>query len=375
MKKLVGIDIGATEVRVAEVSGIDARGQAIVTKIGLSPIKEGAIVGGQVKNPSDVALALQRAIKAAGVSKRGFILGMASPNVSLEHIELPSTIKKNEREQAIRIGEYPISPLFSLDKASIATQSISTEVRSGVQISTFAVASSLDEELEMLKKVCKLANCQPKAIDLSGAAILRSSVRLNPDLQEVATIVDIGASKVTVTTRVGPYMRSVRTSLGGGHDLTRALAAAMNESPEEAERRKHSMALSQGFEEQNRVQNYGFEEEQITEEEFRANLANKTLSNSAGSLVELIANLIESDAATIGAYTEGVALCGGGARLKGIKDKLHHRTGLKVAVVDPFLRIEHSKRNEAFFTGEKENPVIVMNLAVAVGLALWKEPS
>lgn len=376
MKRMVGVDIGATEVRVAEVAGIDASGHAIVTRLGLSPIEEGAISAGRIHKPEQVALALQRALKAAGVPRRGFILGMGNPEVAMTQVELPTSVKKSEREAAIRMGGLEISPNVPLEDASVSTQNIKTEVIDGIPMVTLSVAAVLQAQVDLLRTVCKLAGCEPRAIDLSGAALLRALTRLTPGAAEVASVVDIGSSKVTVATRDGLYLRSLRTVPGGGIEVSRALMTVTGEGFEQTEARKFKMKVRSMQRETKLEPSYGFGEEvELSSAERSSKAADDALTSAVELLVESVAQSIEADSSSMGAPPQAIIICGGTARLKGIKEKIQQRLGVPVAVGKPWLRIERSKRNALYLINGEEDPVTVMNLAVAVGLALWKEPS
>lgn len=374
MKRMVGVDLGATAVRVAEVAGIDTQGFAIVTRAGFSPVKDGSIVGGKIIDPQQVALALQRALKAAGVSRRGFILGFSSSDTGVSRVSLPTSIKPSERENAIRMSGHVVSSNISLSDAIITTQPIGTEISDGFPVVTLAVGAASKADIDTLKAVCKLAGCEPRALDFSGAALLRALTRSTPDAQEVATVVDIGSSKVTIATRSGLHMVSLRTFTGGGLEISRSLMEVTNESFEDVERRKFQMRVPASYQNASGLVSYLEEEPSLTAEERLIKASEKALSAAAESLIESIAQPIEGDSSLIGELPQGITLVGGTSRLRGVKDKLQQRIGIPVVVGKPWLRLERSQRNALFFQGGQEDPVAVMDLTVAVGLALWKEP-
>ena len=98
MSKLVGVDIGSTSVRAVEVAGVDVKGYALISRIGSSPLPQGAVVAGRVRSPKDVSVALVRALRAAGLPRHGFILGMTSPDLALTTMVFPATVRASERE-------------------------------------------------------------------------------------------------------------------------------------------------------------------------------------------------------------------------------------------------------------------------------------
>lgn len=377
--RMVGVDLGSTEVRVVEVKGIDSRGFAVISRIGIAPLKEGSIQGGRIKNHHMVSVALLSALKAAGVSTYGFVVGISSPEVAVTRMALPAAIKREEREAAIRNMDRTISPTIPMADSVISTNLVRVATTGdGVAFANLAVAAALSGEVDAITKVCKIARCSPRAVDLSGAALMRAIVRAPATTEDIHTAVDIGATKITVVTRQGLHLRSIRSAAGGGSDITRALVAATGEDMVLAERRKMSMRLGSAPLAQavDLSGGYGLEDDEaaVDVDAGAQTAAEEGLSNAAEAMVEQIASSIEHDSAS-GGFTQLVSLCGGTALLRGLKERLHQRVGVPVSIGRPWAVIEPSKRNAQYFNDGVEDPRLLLSLATAVGLALWKEPS
>lgn len=373
LNRLVGVDIGATAVRAVEVAGVDANGFAIVTRLAIVPLEPGAVVAGRVRNPKAVSAALLTALREAKLPRYGVVLGMSSPDTALARLPLPAVIRPDEREGAIRSADRPLAATFTLDESSLSTQTIRVDTAAdGTQVAVVAVAAALRSEVEALQQVCRLARVTPRAVDLSGVATVRALTRLDPASNEVATVVDIGASKTTVATRAGMHVRSLRVTAGAGSDLTRAIAAITEEDFDTAERRKLAYRLrtqvqqTQGF-------SYGFEEEDPSVEALTP--MDRAVSSAVDALVDSVAQAVETDAANHGSFSQGVTLCGGTALLRGLKDRMQQRVGVPVQIGRPWAEIERSSRNAAYFTDGVADPRVLLSIATATGLALWKEPS
>lgn len=373
MSRMVGVDIGATAVRAVEVAGVDSNGFAIVTRLAIVPLEAGSVVAGRIRNPKNVSTALLAALREAKLPRYGVVLGLSSPDTAIAHLPLPAVIRVDEREGAIRSLDRPIAPTFSLDDSAIATQTVRIDTSpDGTQTQLVAVAAALQSEVEMIRQVCRLARVTPRALDLAGAATVRALTRLDPSSNEVATVVDVGASKTTVATRAGMHLRSLRVTAGAGSDLTRSIAAITGEDFETAERRKIAYRLktstqqTQGF-------SYGFDEDDPSSN--AVSPMDKAVSAAVDALVDSIAQAIETDAANRGSYTQGVTLCGGTALLRGLKDRVQQRVGVPVQIGRPWAEIERSSRNAAYFTEGVADPRVLLSIATATGLALWKEPT
>jgi type IV pilus assembly protein PilM len=370
MKGMIGIDIGATAVRAAEVVGVDSNGFAVVRRLAIAPIAEGAVVAGRVKNVEQVAAAMLRVLKESGLPRYGVVIGMATPDVALTRMLLPASVRREERIPALLAAGRPIAPTFGLDESALATSLAAVEPQSeGVPLATIDVAAARQAELDTVLAACRLAKITPRAVDLTGAALLRSLTRANPSYGEISTVVDIGATKTTVATREGLRLRSVRTIVGGGTDLTRALMVVTEDDFEAAEKRKMTMRLTTGAPSQ--ISTTYFD----TELGETRNAADTALSQAADLLVDAIGQAIEADAANHGSFTQGIALCGGSSLLRGLKDRLQSRVGVPVMIGRPWAEIEQNRKNATYIRDGRTDPRILLAIAPAVGLALWREPA
>ena len=373
MSKLVGVDIGSTAVRAVEVAGVDVKGYALISRVGISPLPQGAVVAGRVRSAKDVSVALVRALRAAGLPRHGFVLGLTSPDVALTTMVFPSTVRASQREGSIRAMGRPLGTTFSLEESRLATYLAGTTTTAeGLSMSTIGVAAALDADVKALQSVCELARCAPRAIDLSAAGLLRSLIRVNSAAGEVGTIVDVGATKTMVATRQGMYLRSLRTTVGAGDEVTRAIAAVTRGSFEEAEQQKYTMRLEEG---RGSVDaGYGTDDDDFARS-LRRSPVDSAFSGAVDMLVDAIAQSVEADAANFGSMSQRITLTGGTALLHGFKRKLQQRLGIPVATGRPWADVERSRRNAAFFKDGKVDPRFLVVLSCATGLALWKERS
>lgn len=372
MAKMIGIDIGTTEIRAVEIAGVGPDGFAIVTKIGISFLPEGAVVGGRIRQPEIVGQVLARALKDGGIPKYGVVIGMANPDIAVQKMLLPASVRRDERISAVRALGRPISSTIELDESVISSALVSiTPSVEGVPMATVDIVAAKQSEIDAILIACKIAKVVPRAIDLTGAALLRSLTRANSQSGEVGTVVDIGATKVTVTTRQGSQMRSVRTTLGGGNDLTRSLMALTGETFVDAERRKMSMKLNSAI----RESFSGGYVDDIEDHKVVRNAVDDALSNAVDALVESIGQSIEADSVNHGSYTQVVTLCGGTTLLRGLKDRIQSRVGVPVAIGRPWADIERTKKNAKYFIEGRPDPRLLLSIAPAAGLALWREPA
>lgn len=377
----VGVDLGSNAVRVAEVDGLTKDSFARVTKAATVPLQPGAIVGGRIKDPAAVAHALRRALKDAKIGPYGLVFGLTSPETAVALTSMPASLSAPDWSAALRISDKPISPKLPIAKSALSMYQVA-EVAGpdGAPLTrTLLTAGALNDELGALLQVCRLAKVTPRAVDLAGAATARCLTRTVDGNDDVATLVDIGGSKVTVVTRQGLHLRSLRTFDGGGDRITRAIMGAVGCTYEDAEDLKLSTRLRSAETPAAKPvvedgTGYGSAEESSVRDEDTSDVAYESLSTATDSLVDDIAAAVESDADAHPANpTQGIMLCGGTSLLRGLKDRLVQRTGVHVQVGRPWATVVASKRTENLLIDGAEDPVSMLTLATAIGLAMWKE--
>ena len=370
--KMIGMDVGTTAVRVVEIAGVGPDGFAVITRIGIAALPEGAVVGGRIRSPERVAYAMKRALRESGIPRYGIVLGMATPDVSMAKMLLPASVRREERLGAVTALGRPISPTLGLSDSALTTSLVEiSQTTEGTPMATIDVVATRQSDLDALLEAARMARIVPRAVDLTGAALLRSLTRANASFGEVGTVVDIGATKVTVATRQGARLRSLRTTQGGGAELTRALMTVTGELFADAEERKLSMRLTSS---ENTRLTGGYVDD-ADEYQRAVSPAQDVLNSACDMLVESIGQSIEADSANHGSYTQAVIMCGGTTLLRGLKDRLQARVGVPVAIGRPWVDVERTRRNAVYFVDGRPDPRVLLQIAPAAGLALWRDPS
>jgi type IV pilus assembly protein PilM len=378
MAGTVGIDIGSTAVRVVRVSRIDDDGYAVVDRAGVARMREGAVLGGAIKSPQTVAMAISAALKSAGVSGYGAVIGLPSANVAIAPQVMPSAVARESRVSSLRALNRQISPTLPLATSDLAVSYVRTDVTAeGVSNDLLTVAAASRIDLSLLRQVCALAKVTPRAIDLSAAGTLRALYRGVDGAQDTASLVDIGATKVSIATRQGAHLRSLRIVTAGGDEVTRALMREADLDLDEAERRKRTLTLPDAARMSVQLTGGGFDSGYGVEDDVQATTSRTSfdmvLVSMTDALIEQVAQALDNHAVTYGVYPQGVVLCGGGALLKGFKERLAQRLGIDVHLGAPWARVQRSRRTETLFGADgAESPQMMLELATAIGLASWE---
>jgi cell division ATPase FtsA len=288
---------------------------------------------------------------------------------------LSGAIKASEREGVFRTNQREISPALPLSTSAFSTCLLHSELGADSAVNdTLMAAVCARSELETITQVCKLARAVPRAVDLSGAATLRALVRCAPDSTDVATIIDIGATKTSIATRQGRYLRSLRVVGVGGADFTRAIVSATKDDPEAAEQRKHSMRVDSIRSVQTLPQtSYMDEHTVIASDSVSQTDFEEAAERVCVALLEQIQDAVDQDASTYDSYPQGIILTGGGALLGGLKERISQRLGVQTRIGRPWGRIERNRKTETYFTGGTEDVEVLQTLSTAIGLGLWTE--
>jgi type IV pilus assembly protein PilM len=345
--KRVGLDIGATHVRVAEVEfsgkGPGTTGSGTLTAFAEAPLPRGAVQGGEVIDVSAVATAIKKAVAAAGTAGKEVVIGVGSEGVIVREIEIPELPMAQLRSSLpFQVQEMlPMSTSESLLDFYPTAQRVdgSSSLLRGIMVA--APKTTVSQNLLAVEG----AGLRPVGVDLNGFALMRSQMTSELAARIVA-FVDIGARITNVVITQGGQPRLVRTLAGGGQDATDAVAAALHIDVQEAEELKRHTGLGEPANRQ--LQG-----------------AHEAILGTTRSLVESIRNTFVYYASNNpGEAIEHVVITGGGAHLAGLGQYLASATRLPVRYGNSFARVSASKK-----LGSDATKGLDARVPVAIGLA------
>jgi Tfp pilus assembly PilM family ATPase len=368
----VGVDIGASAVRVVEVVGVDSDGFAIIRRVGIHPLPDGAVSDGEVQRPVDVGEAIAAAIREARVPRYGFVVGLSARSVGLGRVTIPDAVGPHERNTFIRNQNKEITPTVKLVDAALSWNTLTSALKGGRIVHHLNVAVASKNSVDKLLTACQYAGVQPMAVDLTGAALVRSVCRVPADDDSVVMIADIGASKTLLATREGQHLRSVRVLRTGSAKITRTLQGLLRVSFEEAERIKRTVEVGPNVD-----VNLSHSRGPGSEFSSAAGPA-YTVVQEVRNIGEQIANAIDNESADGRRPVQGILLVGGGSRQPGFAERVRAQTGIPAEVASQWAELQYSKRTAHYFrlAGDmaEPDPDILTGLTTAVGLALWRKP-
>ena len=240
-RKVVGLDIGTTAVRAAEVSV--RRGQVVLERIGQAGLPDGAVTDGEVSDPAAVATALKDLWRRTRISNRRVMLGVANQRVVVRLVDLPWMPPAELRASiAFQAGDYLPIPVdqTELDHAVIGEH----EAAGGQRLLRVLLVAAHKEMVAGHLEAVRAAGLRPVGIDLNSIALLRSLGPVAGFDEGAEALVDVGARVTNMVIHNNGVLQFVRILLMGGEDVTSTLERVMELDREAAERTK--LAASAG---------------------------------------------------------------------------------------------------------------------------------
>ena len=233
----IGVDIGATAVRAAELKGQPPS----LVRVGQVPLPPGAVASGEVRDPEAVGAALRDLWKSAKFRKREVVLGVGNQRVVVREVSLPWLPDKEFRASLpFQVQEHVPIPVEEAVLDYEALEEYEQEGRKMVRLLLVAAQKTMVDQLVQCAEAAKLT---PVGIDLVPFAIVRSAGSvdgMNLEAQDAGdeAIVDIGADLTSICVHAAGVPRFVRVLSSGGREITSAVARSMGRSATSAKGRR-----------------------------------------------------------------------------------------------------------------------------------------
>ena len=344
-KTRIGLDIGSTAVRAAEV----AEGSPpTVIRAAQLPLPPGAVENGEVRDAEPVSDTLRELWSRGGFKSRKVWLGVGNQRVVVREITLPAMPEKELRQSlGFQVQEFIPMPV---DDAVLDYHVIGeTEAEDRPMLRLLLVAAQ-KSMVDALVSAAIGAKLEPMGLDLVPFAMVRAvgSTGVGMDLEAGGgeALVDVGAHVTNIVVHASGETRFVRILPSGGRDITTAIAAGLSLEDEIAERLKRGELV---------------EEAPATPEQ-----AHEIAMTRATQFVDEIRSSLEFYAAqSQGARIDRLLLAGGGSKLEGFIEIVRQRIPVTVEQGRVFSRYGSNLGLSPDAQSEAE-PV----LATAVGLAI-----
>jgi type IV pilus assembly protein PilM len=233
----IGVDVGSTAVRVAEVAAGDI---PVVVRAAQVPLPPGVVEAGEVRQPDAVAEALREVWSRSGVKSKQVYLGVGNQRVVVREVALPWLPEKELRDTlGFQVQEF--IPMAS-DDAVLDFDPLGEMNQGGRRMVRILLVAAHRPMVNALVEAALAAKLDPQGIDLTPFAVVRAvgtgDEGLDLDSSGDEAIVDIGAQVTSICVHDRGVTRFVRMLPSGGRDITLALASGLGVDEAAAERLK-----------------------------------------------------------------------------------------------------------------------------------------
>jgi type IV pilus assembly protein PilM len=353
---VVGLKIGASQVAAARVT--NANGAPQLLQVARVELPEGVVVGGELRDVEGLGEALKELFAKNKLPKRGVRLGIANNRIGVRTFEIAGIEDPRQLANAIRFRAQETLPI-PLEEAVLDWQVLSERVdeETGQLVRRVLLVVAYRELVDRYVMACHKAGIRLAGIDLEAFAMLRALTAPPaadaPAANGAQVVVNVGHDRSTFAVSDGRVCEFTRVLAWGGHNLSVAIARALDMTPSEARPIKHALSLVATF-----APPEGVPVEAM-------NTAREVVSRELQSFArELVSSLrfYQNQPGSLGIGE--VVLTGGTAHLPGLADELHRLIGVPVRVGDPLNRVALAKKFR------ESDEYAIGSLTVAIGLGI-----
>lgn len=349
-KKLaIGLDIGATALRAAEVS-CDAKGHHVeLVRYAEFPLPLNAVRDGEITDAATVVQGLRALWAKAGFSSKDVIIGVGNQRVAVRPLNMPQMpLEQVQAALPFQVQDLLPMPVEDALLGYYPTASVAGADGSAA-FDGMLVAAARETVLNNLQ-VIEAAGLKPVVVDLAGFALLRIMARGALSGGTVA-FVDIGARGTSVVVATDGMPKFVRSLPNGAQDLTDAFARATGAPLEDAAQvlRTRGLAATESAEYQGAAGPFG---------------------GSVRTLVDGIRNSIAFYASTSPtAPVTTVVLSGGGAFVPGLGQAIASTTRMRTVLGNPLEGVNVAKQLKDTDVLRGREATLAMSIGLGMGVA------
>jgi type IV pilus assembly protein PilM len=332
VKKLVGLKIGASQLAASRVVN---NGAAELVQVARQPLEQGVVVGGEVRDPEALALALKQFFAKNKLPRKGVRLGIASNRIGVRVFDLVGIDDEKQLENAIRFRAQEALPI-PLDEAVLDYHVLGESLDAdGTAMQRVLLVVAYRELVERYVSACKKAGITLAGVDLEAFALLRAlgAPRAEETEADSALVaVSIGHDRSTFAVSDGRICEFTRVIEWGGATLNVAIARALDLAPSEVEQLKRLVSLESPA-----------VPEGVAPDQY-AGAVDAVRRQVQAFARELVSSLQFYQHQTGSLGIGEIVVTGGTAGLAGLASELQSLIGVRVRVGDPLARMKVSKK-------------------------------
>ena len=240
--KLLGIDIGCSSVKLAEITA-DADGM-VVTALGEVPMPQDVILNDEIANPRELASVIKKLCKDCNTNcKKAVFAITAKSNILVRVLDVPRSDNSKQVKLSVK---YEVERLFPHSSYDTEFDFVPVPARKkDPNNEPVFVVAAYRKLVEDLLKVSKMAGLSLDAIEVGELAMGRSLIDpVVAESEPICAILDLGANKSSISVYDGTTIKNPGMDLSTtGNTFTRVISDVMGNSSFEAEELKKDYAM------------------------------------------------------------------------------------------------------------------------------------
>lgn len=339
-KKVIGLDIGTSSIKLAEMD-FNGKGAQLLS-FGFAPTPPNSVSGGEIIDIASVGLAIQSLISEVKSKRKSVSTAMWGTAVIVKKITIPRMDKKLIKEQ-IRFEAEQYIP-FDINNISLAHHILATSASPDTM--DILLIAAQNELVTQYTQVIEIAGLNCGVLDVSGFALANSfELNYGKVSGEAIGLLNFGAAITNFVVVQNGEVIFCRDIPVGGSNYTNEIHKAMGVTVAEAEALKLS-AISR---------------REVPDE----------VHSIISATNEAVTEEIRSSLDFLSATTNGLVLSrffytGGSSATSGLVETVSRVTGIKMQPFNPFIKI---KANPKKFSPEYLEQISTF-AGVVTGLAL-----
>ncbi|WP_061965911.1 type IV pilus assembly protein PilM [Demequina aurantiaca] len=344
----VGLDIGATAVRAAEVTSSAQGGDVELVRYAEQSLPPNAVRDGEVVDQLAVTQAIKSLWAQGDFSTKDVILGVGNQRVAVR----PMTLAKMpyaELQASLPFQVQESLPMPADEAVMSFLPTYETQSELGVSWEGLLVAAWKEGVMTNVRAV-ESAGLKPVSIDLCGFALVRSMAR-GALAQGTTALVDIGARITTVVVTTDAVPRFVRVLSTGAENLTETLARSTGMGLQDAGQILRTQGLNA-----------------VNAPEY---------ASAAGPFGDATRTLLEGIRSSIGFYAQNnptapvqvVVLTGGGATMPGLGQTIASATRTRALLGNPLEGVSMGRKVGGADAFRGREGTMAMTIGLGLGVA------
>lgn len=233
-KELVGVDVGSYAVKMVQLT--EGKSGHRLENLGMALLPHEAVADGRIAKPDIVADVLRKLSKNLKIKPGPIAASVSGYEVMIKKIEMP-TMTEDELGARLRQEIAQYVP-YQLDEVSVDYEILDVS-KSRAKFMDVLLVAAKKEAVSSYVAMLRAASFDPVVLDVDYFALSNAfEATYGVFAEENIALMDIGASKTTMTIVQAGRPLFTRDLTFGGHSITHRIATEFETSMENAERIK-----------------------------------------------------------------------------------------------------------------------------------------